>query len=98
PPITTLFPYTTLFRSVFRIVAVVLQPILHVGKAGHRRDLDALLEAEFLSGHRAVHAVRQPVVALFLGLDDRSGVHPRARAERVRSEEHTSELQSRGHL
>src|SRR6266568_7409026 len=68
---------------VFRIVAVVLQPILHVGQAGHRRDLDALLEAEFLGGHRAVHAVRQPVVALFLGLDDRSGVHPGARAERV---------------
>src|SRR6266568_553249 len=38
---------------VFRIVAVVLQPILHVGKAGHRRDLDALLEAEFLGGQRA---------------------------------------------
>src|SRR6266849_2963853 len=68
---------------VFRIVAVVLQPILPVGEAGYRRDIDALLEAEFLGGHRAVYAVRKPVVALFLGFDDRRGVDAGARAERV---------------
>src|SRR5690625_5346485 len=62
PPSSTLFPYTTLFRSV--LVGVV--------------------EAQ-------VHVV--DVVAL--GVED---LPEHALAMQARSEEHTSELQSRGHL
>src|SRR5437660_6934494 len=64
PPRSTLFPYTTLFRS--------LQ--LHAGLQVFELE-DALLE----DGRRQVFA----------------RVAPRTRQ---RSEEHTSELQSRGHL
>src|SRR2546429_1402840 len=64
PPRSTLFPYTTLFRSVAR--------------EGERRPGRAD------EAHRARHAVQQ-----LLGL---------ALAQVHRSEEHTSELQSRLHL
>src|SRR3712207_8182555 len=81
PPRSTLFPYTTLFRSdrVRRILAVVLDQgadirEAHViGAAGHLRDRIARAEAAI---HRNVEAL----------------------AGEVRSEEHTSELQSRQYL
>src|SRR2546422_7042540 len=60
PPRSTLFPYTTLFRS----------PV-----------------AAQLAGHPAIHA-GQTVLSL----------QPRGAGEHARSEEHTSELQSRLHL
>src|SRR5687768_18248947 len=67
PPRSTLFPYTTLFRSSFRFLA------------DHRAD-----------GHQAaVRRAGSAVAAAFR----REG-----RGERERSEEHTSELQSRLHL
>src|SRR3712207_8237207 len=79
PPRSTLFPYTTLFRSLG-------EQHVHVAwhAAGHRMDpelhLDALgLERLAQLAHRV------------LGLGDRHAV---AR----RSEEHTSELQSRQYL
>src|SRR3712207_8281715 len=75
PPRSTLFPYTTLFRSrVLRLVAVV---------AVHGPDQPALRG----------DAQAPPVGA-------RAGrPHPRARRLRgARSEEHTSELQSRQYL
>src|SRR5688572_32324769 len=71
PPRSTLFPYTTLFRS-FRL----------------RRRAPAL-------GHSWPH--RPWLLPRFLRLDRRSqepGEQPRA----VRSEEHTSELQSQSNL
>src|SRR3712207_8712889 len=82
PPRSTLFPYTTLFRSA-RVVALrepdVLPPAVddpvEVGVAVrpvHERDVEAGAE-------RAVEARG-------------------AAAERARSEEHTSELQSRQYL
>src|SRR5690625_6837281 len=58
PPRSTLFPYTTLFRS----------RLTHVEPAGHRR-------------------VEVQLATVDDGVD-----------RRCRSEEHTSELQSRGHL
>src|SRR5690625_7800153 len=67
PPRSTLFPYTTLFRS----------------QTPHVRLVDHAL---------VVLVVRWPVV---LPVEERVGDH---RGHRVRSEEHTSELQSRGHL
>src|SRR5690349_23156073 len=69
PPRSTLFPYTTLFRSRLR-------PIQHVPRVEARR-LEALLEP-----------TRHPE-------------HPRqdfAETLQIRSEEHTSELQSRRDL
>src|SRR2546429_6673133 len=73
PPRSTLFPYTTLFRS----------SSLDVAEA-HRQRL--LLEARELFG---------PVVADDLGVLLR---RPEILAHGQRSEEHTSELQSRLHL
>src|SRR2546429_9802562 len=66
PPRSTLFPYTTLFRSVDRVTA--------------QEHVDA--------GASALQRMRQPddgVVLLF-------------QRGAIRSEEHTSELQSRLHL
>src|SRR5205807_7389330 len=57
-------------RLVLRIVAVGLEPILHVGEPRQRRDLDLLLEPEFLRRLRAVYAIGEPGVTLLLGLND----------------------------
>src|SRR5690554_7250318 len=81
PPSSTLFPYTTLFRSLPRELL-------------HRRDAEpvglrvGLLEVEHLAagGHRGQRAQRRPRAAG--ALEEDVG----------RSEEHTSELQSRPHL
>src|SRR5688572_31576276 len=71
PPRSTLFPYTTLFRS----------PPAEVGAgdvdAGHRRDGD-----------------QRPEDAG----DEQAGRDREDHGERVRSEEHTSELQSQSNL
>src|SRR3712207_7044767 len=87
PPRSTLFPYTTLFRSIGDVAAVAGDKHLLVG-----------LEEELDS---------------FPGVGDQAGggagglEHPRRRREAdfghriagdVRSEEHTSELQSRQYL
>src|SRR5437660_2906916 len=82
PPRSTLFPYTTLFRSE------VLD-----GVVGEER---AELVAE-LRGERLV--VRDHERRPLHGLDHAGHRHRLAGAGRAeRSEEHTSELQSRGHL
>src|SRR2546422_3913305 len=76
PPRSTLFPYTTLFRSVGAVG-------LHLGR--HRVG-DGLVPR----GHRQGDVERRL---------ERRLVESRERAARVdRSEEHTSELQSRLHL
>src|SRR2546422_7436621 len=83
PPRSTLFPYTTLFRSAPR--------------PEKRQILD---ECCRVTGYHRKHAVR------LLNGPALSGDHPRARRRRpptyglavIRSEEHTSELQSRLHL
>src|SRR2546430_7971608 len=78
PPRSTLFPYTTLFRST-------AAGIHHAG----RRELERLriLRAGRVDAQRSPHAQSR---------------HPHgkreANAERPRSEEHTSELQSQSNL
>src|SRR3712207_8224233 len=72
PPRSTLFPYTTLFRSLDRLAAV---------PAGHRGRVAGQVEARLL-------LVR--VVAVEAGVAEDG--------QDVRSEEHTSELQSRQYL
>src|SRR3712207_8948922 len=81
PPRSTLFPYTTLFRSV--------------GRNAEGRGLRAL-EADW--GHRGLPAVLDsgPVVAPLSR--SRHVLRLRVDAGAGRSEEHTSELQSRQYL
>src|SRR5437870_9036551 len=68
PPRSTLFPYTTLFRSVSKRTPNI-----------QRLNIEP--------------RNRRPELLLQFCLRDRVQVQPR-----LRSEEHTSELQSRGHL
>src|SRR3712207_8901506 len=78
PPRSTLFPYTTLFRSVRACRVVVLAPPLDQDLRFAQRA--ERLRPQQLVAQRAVEAFHVPVL-------------PRAR-----SEEHTSELQSRQYL
>src|SRR3712207_7445529 len=71
PPRSTLFPYTTLFRS---------EP-QRPERVAHDRELVRLLHAERLLDRARLRPVRQP-----------------GRMQGQRSEEHTSELQSRQYL
>src|SRR3712207_8014213 len=87
PPRSTLFPYTTLFRSLADV--------------GQRRgDRDVLAEA---GGDDPAALVAEDLQQLrehaaeVLGLDRPGGV-VRAEPRAGRSEEHTSELQSRQYL
>src|SRR3712207_6980792 len=73
PPRSTLFPYTTLFRSAYRWVPGAMSD-----PTGHRLDRLIDLRGETMSIPRTL---RRALVALG-----------------VRSEEHTSELQSRQYL
>src|SRR3989442_11505263 len=79
PPRSTLFPYTTLFRSLLEAVGLGL-----------------FLGREPLARHRQVDRPRVRGRRLIDGGDD--GPPAVALALRDRSEEHTSELQSRPHL
>src|SRR3712207_7088360 len=81
PPRSTLFPYTTLFRSDDR-VDVAAEGLEVLGQRADR--VDARL--------RGVVAVGQARRA------DRAGLLARDPAVADRSEEHTSELQSRQYL
>src|SRR2546422_4803348 len=83
PPRSTLFPYTTLFRSL------------------ETREIYAPLAHRF--GMAGVKAELEDLAFKFLERDDYRGLSRKVRAkkverERTRSEEHTSELQSRLHL
>src|SRR3712207_8441585 len=89
PPRSTLFPYTTLFRSLGEINETALQPYL----AG---ELDFATTFEMASGplreFMLLHT-REEDLALITraaGLENPENI--------ARSEEHTSELQSRQYL
>src|SRR2546429_5862468 len=88
PPRSTLFPYTTLFRSVRDHAEQPARSAIQTGLAGlQQRAADALPVAGLEGGGQAV-----PV------LHDRAARAHQAACEPARSEEHTSELQSRLHL
>src|SRR2546429_5169158 len=76
PPRSTLFPYTTLFRSVDRLRGAV---------RGLARDRAFLVKAASFAGVGVVNTLIDFSVFSFAHLY-------------LRSEEHTSELQSRLHL
>src|SRR5256884_8246286 len=94
PPRSTLFPYTTLFRSVAEAA----------GEEHARERDDEGLDLEGLD-HKALHEAERGAEQQREG-DDGGRAHPVALeqrrrehgGERDRSEEHTSELQSRLHL
>src|SRR2546429_2199574 len=79
PPRSTLFPYTTLFRSVIIFMVLHLSPgdpaEIMLGSQATKEDLARL---------RADLGLNEPLHAQYLRW--------------IRSEEHTSELQSRLHL
>src|SRR5207244_12634408 len=76
PPRSTLFPYTTLFRS-------------------HKRNLRAFLP--FVIFNR--HAIEESQIAIADALGKKAQpIRNRNQMDRIRSEEHTSELQSPDHL
>src|SRR3712207_9127569 len=94
PPRSTLFPYTTLFRSVGGLEGVA--GVLEVLDAGQDPvdDVGALREVQAEAGALEHH--RRPPGQLAdeqaQGVADPFGLHV------LRSEEHTSELQSRQYL
>src|SRR3712207_7506792 len=87
PPRSTLFPYTTLFRSAHEVRAV------RVGAEAEREDLRADDREQRAGDHR---------VQLQLAAEDVDAAEREHRDERAdhgeRSEEHTSELQSRQYI
>src|SRR3712207_7433293 len=86
PPRSTLFPYTTLFRSADGVQLVLRQGLRRIeGHLGIRRaDL-------------AAHVLCVPVVERHVA-DFRVSLHHGEEALQPRSEEHTSELQSRQYI
>src|SRR3712207_9310084 len=94
PPRSTLFPYTTLFRSVpeeqLMKALVANNPKLRT---------DQLCEAHFFIGQKEAHAGRTKEAAEhFEKALATSSRHLSAFRGAQRSEEHTSELQSRQYL
>src|SRR3712207_8235178 len=124
PPRSTLFPYTTLFRSVQGVGAKVALGILSAldpgalataiamgDKAAVARapgvgpKLAARIAAELKDKAPALSAVDPALVRLSDSIDDRRAPQPVSDAVSAlvnlgyaRSEEHTSELQSRQYL
>src|SRR3712207_8557344 len=76
PPRSTLFPYTTLFRSCSDNLSSPASP-----RAENGEDV-----------------VARPRPRRGRDVPARNGLHGGTRAEKLRSEEHTSELQSRQYL
>src|SRR5689334_24782302 len=82
PPRSTLFPYTTLFRSLVEREAQAVLVLAHEEALALERLLDAALVARGeVDAQRVEHLARA-----------------HAPAGRARSEEHTSELQTQFHL
>src|SRR5256885_13094828 len=84
PPRSTLFPYTTLFRSLILIASVVsgLAPALYASKP----NLASALSGEIAIGGTGRGVIRSTVVVVQVAVCTLVLVG--------RSEEHTSELQS----
>src|SRR5207253_9551818 len=94
PPTSTLFPYTTLFRSIQPVFFVQQNLVEGVpGKIRSVVDVVRKLFPRFLT-------MRVLMVGCGAGTGDLGGCDQRDEAwvANARSEEHTSELQSRGHL
>src|SRR3712207_9063852 len=94
PPRSTLFPYTTLFRS--RTVVVLAAWVVGLGvtaTAAYAVPTPAEIERQIDAQWRTL----EPVIEQYNELNIELKAN-RAKAEALRSEEHTSELQSRQYL
>src|SRR5207253_11165920 len=91
PPTSTLFPYTTLFRSRLRAVPPIARRGARPGNGGAGRLPRRRAQCE-----RADGATDRPLRSVAPG--GASHLRRSHRSPAPRSEEHTSELQSRGHL
>src|SRR2546430_13591817 len=90
PPRSTLFPYTTLFRSR-KHPAITLTP--HLGASTQEAQEKCGIEvAEVIAGYLLTGEVRNAVNLPYLDAKTYEQVKP------YRSEEHTSELQSQSNL
>src|SRR5207253_10070179 len=96
PPPSTPFPYTTLFRSILNRIAGILMTLkgYTIAVYGYTDDIGTQTYNLQLSQRRA-EAVRDFLM--------QTGISPTIMSTKGfgksdRSEEHTSELQSRGHL
>src|SRR5207253_8604074 len=98
PPLSTLFPYTTLFRS--RLLHQRIEGLRRAAERSAKLPLGERLDRGiniFEPGDRLdVRDCRAFELVRFEELLHRVVVGHAARG--IRSEEHTSELQSRGHL
>src|SRR3712207_8211725 len=86
PPRSTLFPYTTLFRSVL-LVAILLAAIASQGVSptrGLRFDTERFLDFQSTEARRVQRWLNSSRALSVIAI--------------LRSEEHTSELQSRQYL
>src|SRR5438874_9247112 len=88
PPRSTLFPYTTLFRSPRPALDAIARPLVRVDEDVHAHAVEPPGERREAGVDRRVRLGEPPEVREVLPLD----------VERARSEEHTSELQSRRDL
>src|SRR2546422_10886684 len=94
PPRSTLFPYTTLFRSVGETCAALGQLHHHLLSGGQFDTIRTeLLDRPILFGKLVIGKDRDSLLKQF-GEKFRTVAFP----IEYRSEEHTSELQSRLHL
>src|SRR5439155_24660509 len=89
PPTSTLFPYTTLFRSGWTVHKSIVVPVTQIALAWRRGIVRSF--HGFYAEMRNDHVV--PCAACLMAKNNKASWH-----RRLRSEEHTSELQSRGHL
>src|SRR3712207_7592424 len=83
PPRSTLFPYTTLFRSMSHELRTPLNAILSYSRLLREEAADAG-QADFVSDLERIHRAGRHLLSLINHI--------------LRSEEHTSELQSRQYL
>src|ERR1035437_10511959 len=108
PPRSTLFPYTTLFRSLHVLHQLRLARLHHLRDPPHRAARLLILPQRAFPGHRLdpPHPRRDAALINDLAhadiaraLDVRAAAQFAAEArDRHRSEEHTSEVESRQYL
>src|SRR5690606_41821176 len=95
PPTPTLFPYTTLFRSPAKLLGILPWPAAEIRKG--IGDILVVLR-QMRMHHHALVAGQQRGFAHQVAADGEGRARREADAEHRRSEEHTSELQSRENL
>src|SRR5207253_7122837 len=98
PPRSTLFPYTTLFRS--EVFAFGVRRAIQPDERFRREEMQIAERSAVLPGGfgERLFEERKRFLELALIVQQPRLDIERKRTCRSRSEEHTSELQSRGHL